>query len=107
MRSNRLGCLTGTGFIAALITVIALAGVGFFSGGAMFSPGKLNAETGSILGGVSSHAEIAGECKVCHTAPWESEGMDNRCNACHTNIPPELEDLGSIRSITGLMRCSQ
>ncbi len=62
----------------------------------MFSPGKLNAEAGSILGGVSSHAEIAGECKLCHTAPWESEGMDDRCNACHTNIPQEQGDLGTI-----------
>lgn len=38
----------------------------------MFSPGSLNAQAGTTLGGVSSHAEIGGECGLCHTAPWDS-----------------------------------
>ena len=96
MRVGRLGCLTGTGLIATLITAVFLTGAVFASGGSMFSPGELNADAGPILGGVSSHAEIAGECKLCHTAPWESESMDDRCNACHMNISVELGDQSSI-----------
>ena len=96
MRAGRLGCLTGTGLIATFITLVALTGVAVASGGSMFSPGQLNADAGPILGGVSSHAEIAGECKLCHGAPWGSDIMDDRCNACHTNISSELGDQSSI-----------
>jgi len=62
----------------------------------MFSPGKLNADQGPVLGSVSSHADIAGDCKLCHTAPWQSDTMDDRCIACHANISAELGDLSSI-----------
>jgi hypothetical protein len=96
MRSNRLGCLTGTGIIATTITLVLLTGVAFASGGAMFSPGELNADFGLSLGGVFSHAEIAGDCELCHVAPWQPERMDDRCNACHTNVAGELGDSTTI-----------
>ena len=61
----------------------------------MFSPGALNAMTGTSLGGVSSHADLAGQCRACHTAPWESTTMDDRCLACHADVATELTDLGT------------
>ncbi|HNO95030.1 MAG TPA: hypothetical protein PKJ84_12725, partial [Anaerolineales bacterium] len=69
--TNRLGCLTGTGLIAALVTLFLLVGVAFASGSKMFSSGALNAQPGENMGGVTSHADIK-ECNTCHTAPWES-----------------------------------
>ena len=67
MRNARLGCFTGSGIIATLITLFAIAGVAFASGSLMFSAGDLNAQAGKLLGGVNSHAEIT-ECSDCHTA---------------------------------------
>jgi len=96
MRTRRLGCLTGTGIIATFITLAVITGVVVASGGVMFNPGQLNSDQGPVLGGVSSHAEIAGNCKACHTAPWQPETMDNRCIVCHANISTELVDLTAI-----------
>jgi hypothetical protein len=93
MRTARLGCLTSTGIIAALVTAFAIAGLVFAGGGVMFSPGDLNAVTGDLLGGVHSHAEIAGACSACHVAPWEDQTMQDRCSACHTDIPAQMQDL--------------
>lgn len=93
MRSSRLGCLSIYGMLSALVAAFAIAGAAFTRGGTIFSPGGLNAVPGEILGGVSSHADIAGQCGLCHTAPWDFATMDDRCVVCHTDIPAELADL--------------
>lgn len=93
--NNRLGCLTGTGLIAALITVLALAGFTFASGGHMFSSGDLNAQVGESVGGVTSHAQIP-ECKACHSAPWERDTMADRCLACHTDIAEQMLNVAQL-----------
>ncbi len=87
-----LGCLSIPGIISALITLLFIGGAVYLKGGSLFSAGTLNAEPGEeILGGVASHHEIGGECKACHTAPWESESMADRCVVCHTEIRTELD----------------
>ncbi|MBK8780431.1 MAG: hypothetical protein IPO22_01190 [Anaerolineales bacterium] len=93
--NNRLGCLTGTGLVAALITMIALAGFTLASGGHMFSSGDLNAQTGETVGGVTSHAQIS-ECKACHSAPWQSDTMADRCLACHTDISEQMMNVAQL-----------
>jgi hypothetical protein len=98
--TNRLGCLTGTGFVAALITLFVLVGVAFASGGQMFSSGKLNAQIGENIGGVTSHAQIE-KCAACHTAPWERTTMADRCLECHTEIASQMRDVAQLHgSIT-------
>jgi hypothetical protein len=87
MKTPRFGCLTLPGLAAALVTLLLIAGAGAARGGAMFSPGGLNAEPGPrLLGGVSSHAATAGRCSACHTAFWEHDTMAGRCLACHTDL---------------------
>ena len=93
---QRLGCLSGTGLVAALITALVIAGFVYTRGGLLFNPGPLNAQSGRLLGGVTSHAEIGGECESCHTAPWESETMADRCLVCHTDIATELRSVNSL-----------
>ena len=93
MRGARLGCLTSTGIIAALVTAFAIVGYAVASGGQMFSPGALNAVVGELHGGVASHAEIAGACSACHVAPWESQTMNDRCVVCHEDVPMQMLDL--------------
>lgn len=96
MRSNRLGCMTGTGLIAALITALIIAGYAYASGGLMYNPGPLNAQSGETLGGVTSHAEIAGNCGACHTAPWDSAVMGDRCAVCHADIAGQMKEVASM-----------
>lgn len=96
MRSNRLGCLTGTGLLAALITAVAIVGYAYARGGQMYSPGPLNAQGGRSLGGVTSHAATEGNCKACHAAPWESASMADRCADCHTDIAAQMRDVASM-----------
>lgn len=93
---KRLGCLTGSGLIAALVTVLVIAGFAYARGGLIFNSGPLNAQSGNMLGGVTSHAETGRECKTCHTAPWESATMADRCIVCHTDIALQMRDAGSL-----------
>ena len=96
MKPNRLGCLTSTGILATLIVAFVIVGSTLASGGLMYSPGALNAKSGNILGGVSSHADIVGDCKACHAAPWEAQTMDDRCSTCHTDVAVEMKDPASV-----------
>ena len=93
--TNRLGCLTGSGLVAAFITLFVLVGVAFASGSQMFSSGALNAQPGEPMGGVASHAEIT-ECKVCHSAPWERASMADRCLECHTDVASQMMDVAQL-----------
>ncbi len=77
-----------TALFIALVTLAAVAVAYCTTGGAMFSPGELNAapRKNVALGGVRSHAEIGGRCAACHAGPWSSESEADRCQACHTDI---------------------
>ena len=98
MNNNRLGCLTGTGVIAALITFFALVGVAFASGGEMFSSGDLNTQQGEELNGVTSHAQIQ-ECGACHVPFWGQEAMADRCIQCHTEIAAQMLTVAELHGI--------
>jgi hypothetical protein len=92
-----LGCLSPGGLIAGLLTVGVVLGVMLLWGGRLFSPGALNAQAGAAsLGGVQSHAEIGGRCAACHTAPWGSATMSDRCLACHDDLALQLQDPSSL-----------
>jgi len=109
MKTNRLGCFSFTGIAAMLVTVLFITGSVFANGGQLFSPGGLNARRGATLGQVSSHAEIAGKCAACHTAPWSGERMADRCLACHTDVQEELRDStslhGALFALKGEINC--
>ena len=94
--TNRLGCLTGTGIVTALLTALVIAGYAYARRGLMYNPGPLNDQRGAALGGVNSHAEISGNCKACHTAPWESAVMADRCAVCHTDVAAQMRDVASM-----------
>jgi hypothetical protein len=94
--SGRLGCLSGLGVLAAFITALVIAGYVYAQGGVLYSPGPLNAQSGKMLGGVTSHARTGGNCKACHTAPWESARMEDRCVVCHGNIAVQMKDVATL-----------
>lgn len=94
--SSRLGCLSGLGVAAAILTALIIAGYVYAQGGVLYSPGPLNAQSGEMLGGVTSHAETGGNCKACHTAPWEAAKMEDRCVACHGEIAVQMKDVATL-----------
>ena len=96
MQKNRLGCLTLSGALSAMITILVIAGVAYARGGLMYSPGPLNARTGKILGGVTSHAEIGGQCEACHSAPWDSTRMEDLCVNCHGEIARQMRSMVAL-----------
>jgi hypothetical protein len=95
---NRLGCLTPFGIGAGVIAIIAVVGAFLLSGGAMFSPGPLSAysRAGVVLGGVSSHAALGGNCGACHSSPWDARGMAGACLACHSDVQAELTNRNTL-----------
>ncbi|MBI3172926.1 MAG: hypothetical protein HYZ25_04350 [Chloroflexi bacterium] len=101
MQNNRLGCLTSTGIVAALVTIAAILGFAFFNGNQMFSPGPLNAQAGEeTLGGVTSHAQIR-DCSACHAGLRPSDHMADHCVTCHTEIAAQMMDVAKLHgSIT-------
>ena len=87
--------------LAIALVVLVVAGViGWWlsTGASMFSPGSLNAQAKTqspgggtvILGEVSSHADLAGDCGACHAAPLSSEMMAERCLGCHEDVQQEI-----------------
>lgn len=88
-----LGCLTGTGLLAAMLAALAVVGAAAFTGNGIFSPGDLNARTGAAtLGDVRSHADLAARCDACHAPAWGEARMGDRCLECHTEVAAELAD---------------
>ncbi len=96
MGRNRLGCFTFSGILSAIITILVIAGIAYARGGLMYSPGLLNAQEGEVLGGVASHAETGGECKACHSAPWDSTRMADLCIDCHGGIAQQMQSMVAL-----------
>ena len=84
---NRPGFISATGAAVAAVVLAALGGWTAMRGPVLFSPGALNAQAKTrTLGGVTSHAQLAGQCGACHAAPWSSQTMADKCLACHTDV---------------------
>jgi hypothetical protein len=99
---QRPGFVSATGIVLAIIVLAGVLAVAVFAGPQLFSPGGLNAQTGADLasspapkatqlGGVSSHAELSGDCGACHPAPWSNRTMADACLACHTGVGDEIK----------------
>lgn len=96
---SRLGCFTTSGIMAAVLTALIIMGFAFASGGMVFSPGALNARAGALLGGVNSHAEIAGQCNLCHAPFWGTATMADRCVVCHTDLAAQWQDPSTLHGV--------
>jgi hypothetical protein len=94
--SKRLGFLTGSGLISAIITLALVGGFVFAQGEQLFSPGPLSKVSGIPLGGVTSHAEIAGNCSLCHADPLEVSSMSEHCVKCHVDVAIQQQDPASL-----------
>jgi hypothetical protein len=97
MHKKKLGCISMTGLLAALLTLLVISGVGIAQGGNQFSPGTLNNQVSSqTIGGVHSHAETGGNCAACHSQPWSRQSMSDRCVACHSELTSNPKDFHKV-----------
>ena len=100
--NERARFLSGTRVLAAVVTFLGILVWMLLQGQTLFSPGGLNAQAkGQSLGGVTSHAQLGGNCGACHAAPWSSLTMDDRCNSCHKDVAAQIQGNNGIHG--GLM----
>jgi hypothetical protein len=99
MNTPRLGCLSPLALITASIMLVILFAAEIISGNSMFNPGELNAQAGTSIGGLKSHAEIGKQCGKCHAAFWSDQNMSVLCLECHANIQAEIADPTSMHGI--------
>jgi len=90
---NRLRPVQWAISVAAGVVVL----VWLVGGGRMFSPGALSPEnrSGKTVGGVTAHADLAGNCSACHAPAWSRSTMADRCLACHTDVRQQMTS-GSV-----------
>jgi hypothetical protein len=90
-----LGCFTSIGLLATLVTLALILVAANASGGGIFSPGELNAQSmGMSIGAALSHSEL--DCSACHPAFWSGISMRDRCLDCHQDVAQELSRPGSL-----------
>jgi hypothetical protein len=93
------GFLSPTGIVAAVVVLAAALVLTFVATPSLYSPGSLNAQAkGSPLKGVPTHAQLAHDCGACHTAPWSSQTMADKCLACHADVQTQIATKQGIHS---------
>ncbi len=91
------GFMSGSGAIAASFVLAAVFATTLAAGPVLFSPGPLNAvPKGAPLGGISSHAATGKDCGACHTSPWSSATMADRCLACHRDVDSQIQSRSGL-----------
>jgi hypothetical protein len=106
MKQN-LGCFNLTGLLAAIVVVILAGAAGLLTGGSLFSSGGLNSIAGPVLGEVTSHAGLGGNCSACHTSPFSPETMNDRCLLCHQDVAAQFKNPTSLHGSTMIKDPSQ
>jgi hypothetical protein len=97
---SRLGFLSGTGAVVAVVAVAGLAVWTMIRGPVLFSPGALSVKSrAQTLGGVTSHVQLAGECGACHPAPWSSRTMTDACLGCHSDVSAQLRTRSGLHGL--------
>jgi hypothetical protein len=101
-RVSRSAIVVGVATLLGLLAWVLIQGPG------LFSPGGLNAQAKSqTLGGVTSHAQLAGKCGACHAAPWSAKSMSQRCLSCHTDVTAQITGHSGIHGgLVGAMSSS-
>ena len=89
--TKRPSFFSPTGIAVAVVLVVVVIALTLLLGPLLFSPGSLNSQAKAApLGGVASHAGLGNHCGSCHTAPWSSQTMADKCMACHADIRAEI-----------------
>lgn len=88
--NERLGFMSATGGLAAGVVLAVVLAWSLLGGPVLFSPGPLNAVAKTrTLSGVATHAQLT-SCGACHSAPWDTKSMADKCMACHTDVADQV-----------------
>ena len=92
--------------LGAIILLLGLFIMLFFSGGQLFSPGELSAisTTNRQAGGQPNHAAFGDDCLQCH-APLSGVAA-TKCTACHTNIGQQIEQQAGLHGKIATQDCT-
>jgi len=98
---RRPGFISPLSLTAAALVVVIVAVITWLFGGVLFSPGPLSAQSSGHLrlSGVTSHAELAGNCEACHPAPWAADRSADRCLACHTDVTAQVTSGSGVHGV--------
>jgi hypothetical protein len=104
---KRPSFLSPLGIAAAVVLIVVVVGATVALGPVLFSPGGLNAQARTTtLGGVSSHAQLGDRCGACHTAPWSTRTMADKCLACHRDVGSQLSGKSGLHGSSSAMRAA-
>lgn len=102
-----LGCLTGSGLLAGILTALVVTAAAIASSNRIFSPGPLRQTPGVRIGGIESHADLSADCAACHPPFWTGRRMGDLCLGCHQEVAAELEDPAQLHGgIAGPENCT-
>jgi len=105
--NHRPGFVSATGIVIAVVLLLGVLAWTLAKGPVLFSSGPLNAAAkGPALGGVTNHADLAGDCGACHPAPWSSRTMADACLACHQGVGDQIKTGKGIHGGLAGMRSS-
>ena len=99
MKPKPLGCLTPFALLTSFLFIASVLAIWAIGGGGLFSPGALNAHSGSILNGIQSHQDLSTQCAACHTPPLSAKTMAQSCLDCHADIQGQLSQPDSLHGI--------
>jgi hypothetical protein len=103
--SKRPGFFSPIGVVVAVLLVAAVIAITVIASPFLFSPGSLNAQAKTApLGGVASHAQLGNDCGACHTAPWSSQRMADKCVACHADVGAQISGQNGLHGTLPAMR---
>jgi hypothetical protein len=93
------------GIAAGAVLVVVVVALTVALGPVLFSPGSLNAQARTApLGGVASHAQLGNRCGACHTAPWSSQTMADKCLGCHADVAGQVSGKTGLHGTLAAMR---
>ena len=98
---RRPGFISPLSLVASALVVVVVVVITWLAGGVLFSPGPLSAQTSAKLplNGVTSHADLSGNCAACHPAPWASDRTSDRCLACHTDVTAQVASASGVHGV--------
>jgi hypothetical protein len=103
--SRRPGFFSPIGIVVAVVLVAVVVAVTLIASPFLFSPGSLNSQAKAApLGGITNHAQLGNRCGACHTAPWSSRTMADKCVGCHADVGTQISGKTGLHGTLPAMR---
>ena len=103
--SRRPGFFSPIGIAVAVVLVVVAVAVTLIVSPFLFSPGSLNSQAKAApLGGITNHAQLGNHCGACHTTPWSSQTIADKCVGCHADVGSQISGKTGLHGTLAAMR---